>query len=339
MKRTLIFISCLLLIACSKESNSIPTSPHQLNIMTTVYPLTYFTEQIGGQHITVKSVLEPGADLHQFHLSEEATNHLLTSDLILFIDASTETYLTDIMPSLDEKGVDYIDIVHLIKAKTEPQIAEGQTLISGILTLEESPKKSSNSDQFLSQYHLNNSDGTPRTIPDTIYSPYNHLWLHPSYSLMICEIILDQLSNLMPEYEPTFQQNFDQLKIKLQDLNYSFTLLSDSNQPYFLVTHAAYSTWESYGLIQIPLSSSIETPLSTDELTQLVALAQDLDLDYLYFESNISSLTGRNIQNQLNLKQLILYNLETLTNEQIKNNENYFTLMYQNIENLKQEVY
>lgn len=339
MKKTLIFIICLLLIACSKDSTSTPTSPHQFNISTTVYPLTYFTEQIGGQHVTVKSVLDPGADLHQFHLSEKATNQLLSSDLILFIDASTETYLTDMIPSLDEKKVAYIDLVHLIQAKTEPQIGEGQTLISGTLTVEESPKKSSNSNQISSQYHLNNSDGTSRTIQDVIYNPYNHLWLHPSYALMICEIILDQLTDLMPEYEPTFQQNFDQLKIKLKDLNSSFTLLSDANQPYFLVTHAAYSAWESYGLIQLPLSSSIETPLSTDELTKLVALVQDLDLNYLYFETNSSSLTGRNIQNQLNLKPLILYNLATLTNEQIKNNENYFTLMYQNIENLKQEVY
>ncbi len=52
-----------------------------------------------------------------------------------------------------------------------------------------------------------------------------------------------------------------------------------------------------------------------------------------------SSLTARDVQNELHLKTLALYNLATLTPEQIKNEENYFTLMYQNIDNLKQEIY
>lgn len=340
MKKFLPFLICFLLIGCSQNQKDVNPSPHQLNITTTVYPVTYFTEQIGGQHVTVNSVLEPGADLHQFHLHEDSINQMLASDLVLYIDGEAETYLTEIIPSLKTSNVHYVDIVKQIKTQTTPQIGEGQTLISGTLTTEESngtDQKSLN--QLLSEYQFEDSSEDINSIQNIDYDPYNHLWLHPSYALMICELILDQLITLMPEYEPTFQSNFNELKTELMDLNQAFESFNDLKQPYFLVTHAAYSVWESYGLIQLPLSGTLETPLSTDKLSQLVKLVQNLDLNYLYFESNISSLTAREVQNQLRLKSLTLYNLETLTSDQIKNEENYFTLMYQNIDNLKQEVY
>lgn len=340
MKKIITFLMCLTLIACSNNQKAPTSSPHQLDITTTVYPLTYFTEQIGKQHVNVTSILEPGADLHQFHLQDQKINQMMSADLVIYIDGTNETYLTQIIPSLEESKVNYVDIVKQIKAKTAPQIGEGQTLISGTLTTEESNGTKQNSlNELLSEYQLERSNGNNASIQNLEYDPYNHLWLHPSYALMICEIICDQLITLMPEYQSTFESNFNELKTRLMELNTAFESFSNVKQPYFLVTHGAYSVWESYGLIQLPLASNVEVPLSTLELNQLIKVVQNLDLNYLYFEPNISSLTARDVQNELHLKTLALYNLATLTPEQIKNEENYFTLMYQNIDNLKQEIY
>ena len=37
-----------------------------LSVYTTVYPLQYFTERIGGEHVDVKSIYPTGADEHSF---------------------------------------------------------------------------------------------------------------------------------------------------------------------------------------------------------------------------------------------------------------------------------
>lgn len=340
MKKIKTFLMCLLLIACSNNQKPATPSLHQLNVVTTIYPLTYFTEQIGGQHVSVTSILEPGADLHQLHLQDQQINQMMDADLVIYIDGTSETYLTELTPSLETSDVNHLDIVKQIKSKTAPQIGEGQTLISGTLTIEESNGANPNPlDELLSEYQLERSNETNAPIQNLNYDPYNHLWLHPSYALMICELIRDQLIALMPEYQPIFESNFNELRTRLMELNTAFESFSNLKQPYFLVTHGAYSVWESYGLIQLPLSNTLEVPINKTELNQLVKLAQNLDLSCIYFEPNISSLTAREIQNQLHLKPLDLYNLATLTPEQIKNGENYFTLMYQNIDNLKQEIH
>ena len=49
--------------ATSKETSS---TSEQLTIHTTVYPLQYFAERIGGDYVNVKSIYPAGANEHSF---------------------------------------------------------------------------------------------------------------------------------------------------------------------------------------------------------------------------------------------------------------------------------
>ena len=44
----------------------------QISIYTTVYPLQYFTERIGGDAVNVQSIYPPGADEHTFDPTQKA---------------------------------------------------------------------------------------------------------------------------------------------------------------------------------------------------------------------------------------------------------------------------
>ncbi len=327
MKKYLIFLFCIITLGCTRtttENKTVPT----LKIATTIYPLTYFTQQIGGQYVNITQLVEDEVDIHNYKLTVQALNHAQKSDLVIYIDPTLEPYSIDLTSIIDEQHISSINILEKVKEQTAPEIGKGQTLINGTLSVDESSNQSQNTPQ-------SRNKNSTETIPKT----HNHIWLHPSYAVIMCDIIKNELINLRPEYKAIFQANYDELKSRLLTLNQDFIKLYNSPNKYFITTHDAFSTWQSYGLIEIPILDYYENELPEEELQHLINTSLTLNLYYLFYEPNIDSSIIDQIQNDLNLEAIPLYNLATLTKDQVKNGDDYFSIMYENINNLKKELY
>lgn len=327
MKKYLIFLLCLMTLGCTHTTNENTNTP-TLKVAATIYPLAYFTQQIGGQYVNVTQLVEDDVDIHNYKITIQALNNAQSSDLILYIDPTLETYVNDLLYIIDENSLSSVNILERVKEQTAPEIGQGQTLINGTLTVEES----SDPNQTVPQ--------NPNSRTNPSYSKqYNHLWLHPSYALIMCDIIKNDLTSLRPEYEAIFQANYDNLKEELLNLNRVFQTLTTASNKYFMATHDAFSTWQSYGLVEIPILDYYENEPAQEELQQLIEASITLNLRYLFYEPNLDSKLIDQFQNDFNLEPIPLYNLATLTKEQIENGDDYFSIMYSNINNLKKEVY
>ncbi|MDO5793862.1 MAG: zinc ABC transporter substrate-binding protein [Turicibacter sp.] len=327
MKKYLIFLLCLMTLGCTHTTNENTNTP-TLKVAATIYPLAYFTQQIGGQYVNVTQLVEDDVDIHNYKITIQALNNAQSSDLILYIDPTLEPYVNDLLYIIDENSLSSVNILERVKEQTAPEIGQGQTLINGTLTVEES----SDPNQTVPQ------NPNSRTTPS--YSKqYNHLWLHPSYALIMCDIIKNDLTSLRPEYEAIFQANYDNLKEELLNLNRVFQTLTTASNKYFMTTHDAFSTWQSYGLIEIPILDYYENEPAQEDLQQLIEASITLNLRYLFYEPNLDSNLINQIQSDFNLEPIPLYNLATLTKEQVENDDDYFSIMYSNINNLKKEVY
>ncbi len=361
-------------LGCTHTTNENTKTP-TLKVAATIYPLAYFTQQIGGQYVNVTQLVEDDVDIHNYKITIQALNNAQSSDLILYIDPTLEPYVNDLLYIIDENSLSSVNILERVKEQTAPEIGQGQTLINGTLTVEES----SDPNQTVPQ------NPNSRTTPS--YSKqYNHLWLHPSYALIMCDIIKndltslrpeyeaifqanydnlkeellnlnrvfqtlttasnkyfmtthDALTSLRPEYEAIFQANYDNLKEELLNLNRVFQTLTTASNKYFMTTHDAFSTWQSYGLVEIPILDYYENEPAQEDLQQLIEASITLNLRYLFYEPNLDSKLIDQFQNDFNLEPIPLYNLATLTKEQIENGDDYFSIMYSNINNLKKEVY
>ena len=65
-----VFISFVLfLAACGNNTNVKEDQP--LKIYTTVFPLTSFVEEIGGETVDVESVYPAGADMHSYEPTQK----------------------------------------------------------------------------------------------------------------------------------------------------------------------------------------------------------------------------------------------------------------------------
>jgi zinc transport system substrate-binding protein len=168
------------------------------------------------------------------------------------------------------------------------------------------------------------------------YDP--HVWLDPILSIKLASNIKDSLIQLMPEHEEEFKRNFAQLEQDLKQLDKDFAEVTENAATkHLLVAHEAYGYWSNrYGIIQIAVNglSPTQEP-SQRELTKLIEQAKEHELEYIAFESNVTSGVAEMIQRELGAEAVTLYNLESITTEDIKNHEDYFSLMRKNLQTLE----
>ncbi|MCM3760805.1 zinc ABC transporter substrate-binding protein [Alkalihalobacillus oceani] len=168
------------------------------------------------------------------------------------------------------------------------------------------------------------------------YDP--HVWLDPVLSIEMAEHIKQLLVELMPEQEAYFEANFEDLRGQFEELDQQFQEVADHAQiDTFIVSHAGYGYWEArYGIKQIGIAGLSPTNEPTQQqLIETIEQAEELGLEYVLFEPNISPAVAQTVQDYLEAEALYLHPLEALTAENVESGADYFSLMEENIETLR----
>ena len=113
MKKIILFSLFILLIglvmtACSEEKGQSQKETDQLSVYTTVFPLQYFTERIGGNFVLVQTVYPPGADEHTFEPSQKDMIKLADSDVFFYIGLGLEGFVEKAKGTLKTENVSLI---------------------------------------------------------------------------------------------------------------------------------------------------------------------------------------------------------------------------------------
>jgi len=300
-----LFLPLAVLLTACNEKQQVQTNSDQLTIYTTVFPLQYFTEQIGGEFVNVETIYPPGADEHTFEPSQTDPITLADSDLFFPIGFGLEGFVENAKKTLKDEQV------------------------SMIATAENLFHHEEEHDDSEEEHH--DESGHSHDIDP-------HVWIDPLYAEEMSSVIKDALIEKMPEHEETFTQNFEKLAADLDELNSQFeTVIQSAKQKQIIVTHAAFGYWEHrYGIEQTSISglSSSSEP-SQRELETIISQADRDGLQYILFEQNVQSKLADVVKKEIGARALPIHNLGILTKENIENNETYFTLMEQNLESLK----
>ena len=312
---TLVF----LISGCSStknESNSTKNDPNKITIYTTVYPLSYFAEQIGGDFVNVSSIYPPGSNEHTFEPTQQDMMALADADLFFYIGLGLEGFVEKTKDTLKNENVKLV--------------ATSENISEQYLHAQEEHEEEAEHDHD----HSDHSDHDHGDIDP-------HVWLSPEIAKELALSIKEQLVATLPDEEKFFNANYEQLMTKLDTLNQQFEkMVSEISNKTFFVSHASFGyIAEQYGLEQVAIAGiNSQSEPSQKELAELVKLAEELKIDYILFEQNVSSNLSTVIQKEIGAKPLELHNLSVLTKEDIQNEETYFTLMEKNIETLKQAL-
>ncbi|GHH97380.1 metal ABC transporter substrate-binding protein [Neobacillus kokaensis] len=311
MKKLLFILSVILplsiiLSACANETS--PKKQGQLQIYTTVYPLQYFTEQIGGKFVNVNTIYPPGSDEHTFEPSQKDMMKLADSDLFFYIGLGLEGFVEKAKETLKNEHVTLVPAAEKLQLPID------------------------HSSEAVEPDHEHDHHGEN-------INP--HVWLDPVYSKEMAGVIRDQLVKKMPEQKDYFNQNYQKLAAKLDELNQQFTeTISKAKQKRIIVTHAAFGYWEKrYGIEQISISGLSTTNEPTQKaLEKIISLADREGLKYILFEQNVQSKLGKIVQQEIGASALPVHNLAILTEDNIEQKETYFSLMEKNLKTLKKAL-
>ncbi|MFJ7663614.1 metal ABC transporter solute-binding protein, Zn/Mn family [Lysinibacillus sp. NPDC097162] len=341
----LITVLALFTAACGdKSSTSKQTTDNKdkLSVYTTVYPLSYFTERIGGDFVEVSSIYPPGTNEHTFEPTQKDMMKLADANIFFYIGLGLEGFVENAKKTLAKEDVTMV--------ATAAQISDEKLAVStGHSHDEEDEADHDHEHDATEEDHHDEHEAHDATEEDhhdeheahDHGSVDPHVWLSPIISQDLALSIKNTLVEKMPAQEATFTANYEALVKELQDLDSEYKAMADATQDKtFFVSHAAFGYIAGqYGLTQVPIAGlNSQNEPSQKELTAIVDKANDLNIHYILFEQNVSSKLAEVIQKEVGAQSLVLHNLSVLTSDDVKNNETYFTLMKKNMQTLEKAL-
>ncbi|GAA0588956.1 metal ABC transporter substrate-binding protein [Virgibacillus siamensis] len=291
-------ITVIITTGCASSPSSQSDNAH-LTVYTSIYPIQYAVERIGGDTVDAESVYPPGVDAHTYEPTTREMTDIADANAFIYLGAGMEGFAESAADALGSQDV------NLIELGTQQELFHKD-----------------------SHHEHNHHEGHQHGDKDP------HIWLDPTRMLDMAGIVKGKLIDMNPENKQVYINNFNKLKKDLLALDKQFKqTLKDKENKKILVAHAAYGYWEErYGIEQIAISglSSSEEP-SQKELTQIIDTAKKHNMRYVIFEQNGADQVSKIIQEQLGLEALHIHNLSVLTQENIDDGEDYLSLMKHNI--------
>ena len=342
MKFIKIVIALLLVglfaVGCSKANQaSTNTDGSEQTIYTTIYPLEYVIEQIGGETVNVESVYPAGADAHTYEPTSKDMTAIAESDAFIFLGAGMEAFAETAADALGSQDVSLIEIdehKELFKENEGEYVHEHEGGEAHTHESHDHEEENGGHEDETQEEHADHShDGHNHGDHDP------HFWLDPLRMIKAAEIIKDELIALNPSKEADYNENFEILRSNLIELDDQYIeVLGKKESKQVLVSHAAFGYWEErYGIEQIAVNGlSTENEPSQKELIEIIDQVEENNLMYILFEQNSSNRVSKVIQEEVGLEPLTIHTLEVLSEEDMTNNKDYFSLMYDNLEVLNQ---
>lgn len=315
----LIAILTLFTAACGNKDAS--TKSDKINIYTTVYPLQYFAEQIGGEHVDVSSIYPPGSNEHTFEPTQKDMIHLADAKLFFYIGLGLEGFVTNAKKTLANEDV---------------------TLVETTANIDHSKLDVSTSSKHAHDEHDDEHEGEEEDHEGHSHGDTDpHVWLSPAIAQDLAKSIKDSLVKKDADHKADYEKNYDELIKKLQKLDTDYKTMADNaaNKTFF-ISHASFGYIAgSYGLEQRSIAglNSQDEPTQR-ELTKIADQAKKDNVKYILFEQNVSSKLSQVIQKDVGAEALTVNNLSVLTKEDISKKKDYMSIMEDNLKTFEEAL-
>ncbi|MFE6825739.1 metal ABC transporter substrate-binding protein [Streptomyces sp. NPDC057690] len=290
------------LSACSSDSAA-AANTDKFDVVASFYPMAFLAEQIGGDHVNVTSLTEPGQEPHDLEISAKQTAALQESDAVL--------YLKDLQPSVD-------DAVAQSEIKTKIDAAS-------LTTLE---KHGNEVGGHAAEHDDHENEESSGLDP--------HIWLDPVRYSQVAEGVGKAFEKADPDHAADYKVNTTALVKKLDALNTQFKDgLANTRTKVFVTTHAAFGYLaERYGLTEEAINGlDPESEPSAARVKELEKMAKADGVTTVFYETLVSDKTAKTIASDANLRTDVLDPIEGITKK--SRGTDYFSVQEANLKALK----
>ncbi|WP_455392183.1 metal ABC transporter substrate-binding protein [[Eubacterium] cellulosolvens] len=257
----------------------------KLKVVTTFYPLAYFADEIGGEKVSVRSLVPYNSEIHSWQPSVSDILAADKADVVLYNGANLDIWFEeDMLPSLSTSDKIIIETTEGVILK-ESQHAENETTRSFLFE---------NNENGVEDENENDHD-------HGLYDP--HTWISPFIAMQQAENIYEALIKADFENTEYYSDRWDLLRLKFEQLDSDYqTRLADKKNEDIFVTHKAYGYLaERYGFHQhgvIGISADEQPSVSTIE--SLVDEMEEHEIYVIYVDPIYSDDYAQTLKGTLN---------------------------------------
>lgn len=326
-----VLVAMLVIVGCTstdEQDNEMDT----MKVITSFYPLYYFAEQIGGDHVEVTNLVASGVEPHDWTPKPRDMIRLTEAQVFVYNGLGFEGWVDSFLKGVDDQAAQVIveasqGIVPIVGGEHsnehngehghEDLNEEGQS----------SHEAHTDDDQSREAEHDGHHHG--------IYDP--HVWLSPLQAIKMAENIKEGLVLADPTHIADYEAGFAALKQQLEQLHDEYTAALDAtNRRDIVVSHQAYAYLaRDYGLTQVPVMGlSPESEPTARDMQRIVEYVRDNNIKYILFEELASPQLAKVLADEAGIETLVFHPVEGLTEEQQQAGEDYMSMMRKNLETL-----
>ncbi|MGL4819772.1 MAG: metal ABC transporter solute-binding protein, Zn/Mn family [Bacilli bacterium] len=317
-KRTLAALLSVFLIAGCNATDDSSKATDKVNVYTTIYPLTFLAQSIGGEHVQVTSIFPNGGDAHHFEPTPKQMMDVAKADVFFYNGLELEPFVTKMVESLAGESVQFVN--------TSESVPDAKLIHTN--------EETAHADEDHAEEDEAHHDHEHGSVDP-------HVWFDPTILALQAKPMLDSLVAAAPDQKEAFEANYEKVIASLNELdaNYADAIKNASRKDIF-VSHDAYNyIAKRYGLEQISvtgLSPTVEP--SQKQLASLVETAKSRGFEYIIFETFATPKVAETIQKELGIETLRMHHIATISKDDVAAGKNYIDLMKENLEVLKKAL-
>lgn len=288
--------------ASQKQTPTLPITQEKLAVVASFYPLAYLAEEVGGDRVTVRTVIPTGTEPHDFEPTPQDIIALRSSRVFVYNGNGLDPWADRLRSELESAG---LSVIAASQAVSVLPIHQDAVEITG----DKISKEESGA-----------------------YDP--HIWLDPIRARQISELIRDALIVADPTGADYYRAQAMALQNRLSDLHQDYEkTLSACISRSVVVSHDAFNYLASrYKLTLYSIAGlSPDAEPSTKRLTDLTTLIKEQKISTVFFESLASPRLAETLAKETGVKTAVLNPIEGLTADDLVAGKNYESLMRDNL--------
>lgn len=301
--RLLLLVLCAALVflsACSSAGDpAILSDTKKLSVVASFYPMFDFATKIGGDKVSVTTLVPAGTEPHDWEPAAADIITLEKAAVFIYNGAGMEHWVGDVLESLENKNLITVEA------------AKGIELLEG--------------------HGHEDSDGGE----EASYDP--HVWLNPMYTKAEMTAIKNAFIEADPANKDYYEANYTKVAGDLDALDREFKeALSPLQNKDIVVAHEAFGyLCSAYGLTQVAIEGlSADAEPDPARLAEIIDFAQAHHVKVIFFEELVSPEVAETVAEAVGAEIDVLNPLEGLSDEQLQAGDDYFSVMRRNLKSL-----
>lgn len=300
--------SVMALSACGSNVESRALQPEgngSVRVTAAFYPLSQIARAVGGEHVSVTTLVPPGSEAHEYELTSRQLERAQKSNLVIFLGDGFQPAVEKLV-----RGV--------------PADVRTTDLLTGLRL-------------WSVTQQLDGVDGTTAgEVLDGDMDP--HVWLDPDNMARMAERVAKELAAVDPSHTADYEANLRTYVARLQGLADKMrTGLADCDSRVVVTSHRAFEYLaRRFALRQIPIAGiTPDTEPSAKTMEAVAKLAKAEHVGTIFFEESQSASLSKTLASEIGVKTAALNPIETLSEEQLDAGADYVSEQEKNLAALR----